>query len=205
MVKNIIFDFGNVLLNLDEGLTERKLMALLDPLKSSDLFEMVLYPFERGEISEESFFNRLQRRSVKPLDAALYIEAWNAMLLDFPARRIEMLISLRTNFKVFLLSNTNITHLRQVRRKIERENQLQDFESLLFDKAYYSFEMGLRKPEPLIFQSVLDDAGLVAGECLFIDDKLENVAGARSIGIPVHHHDPQQDIADVLFPLLQSF
>ena len=92
MIKNIIFDFGNVLLNIDESASYRALEDLLDPAKCSDLFPVVFYPFERGEISEEAFFNRLQRRSVKVYNITNYYKARNAMFRDFPANRGNMLL-----------------------------------------------------------------------------------------------------------------
>ena len=82
MIKNLIFDFGNVLLTLDEPKTWNAFKELLDPTKIDDLFKEVMDPFERGEISEEAFFNRLQRRSKVVLNGDVYIDAWNSMYLE---------------------------------------------------------------------------------------------------------------------------
>lgn len=204
MLKNIIFDFGNVLLNLDESATYKALGNILDPLKCGDLNEMVLFPFEKGEISEEAFFNRLQRRSKMVLQPEFYYKAWTAMLLDFPIARENFLNQLKSNYRLFLLSNTNITHLRFVRKKLAQENNIHDFESRFFEKAYYSFEIGMRKPDLEIFQFVLQDSNLKASESLFIDDKIENVNGAKQIGMNAYHHNPAEDISDVIFGLLDQ-
>lgn len=202
MIKNIIFDFGNVLLNLDESASYTELIKLLDPEKSGDLEKSVFHPFEKGEISEDSFLNRLQRRSQQIYPAELYIKAWNAMLGDFPPIREKFLIDLRKNYKLYLLSNTNILHLRYVKNTLATENGIVDFDSLFFEKTYYSFEMGMRKPDAEIFEFVLNDSGLNAQETLFIDDKIENIESAIRLEILAYHHDPSQEISEVLYKLL---
>ncbi|MDQ3142635.1 MAG: HAD family phosphatase [Bacteroidota bacterium] len=201
MIKNIIFDFGSVLLNLDEARTIDRLNHILDPSKCADLHEMVFHPFERGEISEIAFIHRLQRRSREILHGEIYLEAWNAMILDFPPHRIDSLRNVKSIFKIFLLSNTNITHLRYVTAKIERENNLPDFDKSLFHKAYFSHELFMRKPEERIFQHVLLDSNLNSHECLFIDDKVENIEAAERLGIHAYHHSPKDEVFDIL-PLL---
>lgn len=203
MIKNIIFDFGNVLLNLDESATYKALGNILDPLKCGDLNEMVLFPFEKGEISEEAFFNRLQRRSKMVLQPEFYYKAWTAMLLDFPIARENFLSQLKSNYRLFLLSNTNITHLRFVRKKLAQENDIHDFESRFFEKAYYSFEIGMRKPDLEIYRYVIQDSGLNPKETLFIDDKIENVEAAKTEGLNAYHHDPKDEISAILHSLLQ--
>lgn len=202
MIKNIIFDFGNVLLNLDESASYNALNSLLDLSKCEDLYEIVFNPFEKGEISEESFLNRLQRRSKIVNQAEVYIKAWNAMLLDFPSIRVELLRNLKSNYRLFLLSNTNITHIRHVLKRINRENGITDFEDAFFEKAYYSFQLGMRKPDPEIYEFVLQDAGLIANETLFIDDKIENIEAAKKMGIITHHHNPSQEISEILNDIL---
>ncbi|MBK6823640.1 MAG: HAD family phosphatase [Saprospiraceae bacterium] len=199
--KALIFDFGNVLLNLNEDLSWEGFKAIMDPSLTTDIFEMVFHPFERGDISEDSFFNRLQRRSYHVHDGAEYVKIWNAMLLDFPPHRFEFLKSLRKEYKLYLLSNTNITHLRKVRKKIELENNNIDFESY-FDTVYFSHELHMRKPETRIYLEVLQRTGLNHADCLFIDDKIENVEAARSIGIPSYHHNPDEDIAYIFDKVL---
>ncbi len=203
MIKNIIFDLGNVLLNIDESASYKAIEALLDPSKCVDIYQTVFYPFEKGEISEESFFNRLQRRSVKVDHVEIYCKAWNAMFLDFPPVRLELLIALRQKYRVFLLSNTNITHIRFVRKLLERENQITEFETRFFEKVYYSYEIGMRKPDREIYEFVLKDAALIAEQTLFVDDKIENVEAAKNLGIQAHHHHPSGEISEVIYQWLQ--
>lgn len=201
MLKNIIFDFGNVLVNLDEQATMEALMAVLDPEKIADFFEMALFPFEKGQISEEAFFNRLQRRSKKVEDGEYYFSAWNQMILDFPENRMQMLRELRSNYRLFLMSNINITHLRYIKRMLQLHNQSPEFETL-FDQVYLSFECGMRKPELEFFQNILEKEQLIAEECLFIDDRIENIEAAIQLGINTHLHDPAQEIAVTIYSIL---
>ena len=85
---------------------------------------------------------------------------------------------------------------------MEKENNIFDFENQFFEKAYYSFELGMRKPDSEIFQFVLQDSNLSAEASLFIDDKIENVEGAKQAGLNAYHHNPEQDIADIIYGLL---
>lgn len=201
MLKNIIFDFGNVLVNLDEQATMEALMAVLDPEKMSDFFEMALFPFEKGEISEEAFFNRLQRRSKQILEGEYYYTAWNQMILDFPENRIQMLRELRSKYRLLLMSNINITHLRYIKRMLQLHNQNPEFENL-FDKVYLSFECGMRKPELEFFNFILQQENILAEECLFIDDRKENIETAIQLGIKSHLHNPADDIAVSIHSIL---
>ncbi|MFZ1424290.1 MAG: HAD family phosphatase [Saprospiraceae bacterium] len=204
MIKNIIFDFGNVLLNLDENATMDALTSILDSSKCLDLDKMVFFPFEKGLISEEAFFHRLQSRSKIILQGDIYYAAWNAMLLDFPEKRIQMLKALRNQYKIFLLSNTNITHLRKVKRNFEKEIGLLEFDKLLFDKAYFSHEIGMRKPDLEIYQYIVEDMKLIPSECLFIDDKIENTEAAGNFGMHVHHLLPAQEISEIIQDLIKN-
>ncbi|HOJ89689.1 MAG TPA: HAD family phosphatase [Saprospiraceae bacterium] len=202
MIRNILFDFGNVLLTLDEEKTNNSFREILDPQRCEDIQEIVFDPFERGEISEEAFFNRLQRRSKEVLSGDIYVDIWNSMLGHFPDNRIQSLISLRTKYKILLLSNTNITHIRTVKRRIKRENGLDDFEKKLFDNAYFSHEIHMRKPEERIYKYVLEKENLIPHECLFIDDKIENCDSAMQCGIHAYHHNPKEEIFDLLDNLI---
>ncbi len=203
MIRNIIFDFGGVLLNLDEQLTIHKLNEILDLNKCENVHEEVFYPFERGEISEEAFFNRLQRRSKQVLNGDIYIEAWNAMLLDLPTHRIDFLKKLKDEYNLFLLSNTNRTHIRKVMYMIKLDHGINDFSSY-FNKAYYSHEIHLRKPDKGIYEYVLNDSNLMAKETLFIDDKEENLVQANALGIHCYCHKPTDDISQIFSQVIHS-
>ncbi|MFN8280090.1 MAG: HAD family phosphatase [Saprospiraceae bacterium] len=202
MLQNIVFDFGGVLLNLDESRTIKGLQEVLDPALSADLMEQVIHPYERGEISEEAFFNRLQRRSVKVLNGDAYFYIWNAMLLDMPEQRLNMLRELRKQYKLYLLSNTNITHVRNVFRYLHNTHGVKDFGSY-FQEVFLSHDIHLRKPDQAIYEYVIHRAGIDPALSLFIDDKPENTEAASACGFRVWTHDPAQEIADVISHILQ--
>lgn len=202
MIKNIIFDLGNVLYDIDEAATERALAELLDPLKSYDLLEQVIYPFDKGSISEEAFFNRLQRRTKGPAEGITLRNAWNAMLIGLPDHRLELLGTLKKDYRLFLLSNNNIVHYRYLQKQFKLQIPNIDFDSYYFDKAYYSFKIGKRKPDSDCYQFVLADANIMAQESLFIDDKIENTEAARHLGFRTHCHNPVEDISVALAKLL---
>ncbi len=204
VIRNILFDFGNVLYDLDEARTEGLLREVLDPLKCGDLEEQVLHPYERGECSEEAFINRLQRRSHTPRDGSYYLHAWNAMLLGMPSHRLAMLGQLRKRYALYLLSNINRSHLSALRRQLAGMPEAEDFEQRYFDAVFYSCEIGHRKPEPKCFHYVLAHAGILAGESLFVDDRSENIEAARRLGFRVHRHDPASEIGDSIFNLVSE-
>lgn len=204
MIRNIIFDFGNVLLNLDENATWNRLTDILDSKLCHDIQEQVYDPYERGEISEEAFFNRLQRRSKVVMQGDVYYDAWNAMLGSLPQNRINALIELKKKYKIILLSNTNITHIRYVSKKIKRENNILDFEKDLFDHVYFSHIIKMRKPESRIYQYVIDDAKIIPHETIFIDDKKENTDAALPLGIKSYCHNPSQDIMDIIESIIAA-
>ena len=120
------------------------------------------------------------------------------MLLDMPANRIKMLQNLREKgYKLFLLSNINSIHLRDVYAIVRNEHGDLDFDAL-FDKPYYSHLIGRRKPDAETFRFVLEDAAILAEETLFIDDNADNVKSAASIGIHVVHHEANSAIETFL-------
>ena len=200
-IKNIIFDLGAVLLNLDMERTDlafrvligdkNEHMAINNKLHQQRFFER----FETNEIEEQEFVQTLISQTKHPLTVSQIETAWSAMLLDLPADRIEMLRKLRkSGYKLFLLSNINSIHLRDVYNIIKEEHGDLNFDAL-FDKPYYSHLIGRRKPNPETYRFVLEDAGIIAEETLFIDDNADNIKGASTIGLNTVHHRPNSDIS----------
>ena len=203
-IKNIIFDLGAVLLNLDMNKTELAFKALfinsdahktaVERLYKINFFEK----FETNEIEEDEFVETLSKALDSPIDRTEIEKAWSAMLLDMPANRIKMLQNLREKgYKLFLLSNINSIHLRDVYAIVRNEHGDLDFDAL-FDKPYYSHLIGRRKPDAETFRFVLEDAAILAEETLFIDDNADNVKSAASIGIHVVHHEANSAIETFL-------
>ena len=190
-IKNIIFDLGDVILNIDvpvaslsfSKLSGREQQEILDLFKEKDLFRQ----FETGTLDENGFRNYIRELLVFPDWTDDMIDtAWNSLLLDLPPERVELLKNLRTKYRLFLLSNTSSIHITQVNKILEAATGVKKLDDL-FDKVYLSYEMGLMKPDPAIYQQVLEEQGLVAEETLFLDDNADNVKAAATLGIATIH------------------
>ena len=188
--KNIIFDFGGVILNLDyqRTINEFKNLGLNDfeqrytQLAQTDLFDML----ERGEASPDEFRAGLREAFTNQVTDQELDTAWNAMLLDLPSARLDWLQSIRVGRNISLLSNTNEIHI----ACFESEMKLQHgFENLsgFFDTVYYSSRVGMRKPDVEIFEMVIEKEGYNPSETLFIDDSPQHIAGAKKAGLNAYH------------------
>ncbi len=189
-IKNIIFDLGGIFMNLNFKLTEQAFMALgitdfsemFTQHHSNDLFEEL----ETGKISAETFYQKFREATNTELSDDQIKIAWNALLLDFPPERLQWLEKISKNYKVYLFSNTNIIHYKAFKEILARENGCMDFDSY-FIKAYYSHELGLRKPYIESYQKILEEQGLLSAETLFIDDTYKNIEGAQKAGLQTTH------------------
>ena len=123
--------------------------------------------------------------------------AWNSLLLDLPPERVELLKKLRENYRLFLLSNTSSIHITQVNKILEATTGIEKLDDL-FEKVYYSYDMGLMKPDPAIYLQVLKEQGLEAEETLFLDDNADNIAAASKLGIDTIHVQKPVTILDYL-------
>lgn len=186
MIRNIIFDLGGVLLNLDMNRTAdtfRKLgMADFDEHFSQAKQTGIFDAFDCGRISPLEFRNKLKSHLPSIVNDGQIDEAWNAMLLDLPPSRLELLKSLSKNYRLFLFSNTNEIHVRAFSHYLKKEFGFDDF-SGYFEQWYYSCRIGKRKPDVEAFQFVLSENNLIAEETIFIDDSLQHVDGANACGI----------------------
>lgn len=208
-LKNIIFDLGGVLLQLEMERTKVAFQALAGGKKEfeklSEIFasQQVFENFEVNKIGEKEFVEAFQKNLEHPITVAQLETAWNAMLLNFPKQNLQLLEELREkDYRIFLLSNTNSIHLRAFRQNLLEEHGIEDFDAF-FEKAYYSHLIELRKPHAAAFQFILDDMNLAANETLFIDDNAPNLLGARQIGIHTLWHQPNADIYTQLKRYLQ--
>lgn len=190
-IRNIIFDLGNVLLDIDYSLTAQKLSAITGLDINRDLMEHggVFNKFETGKIPYIVFFNYLTRISRKKAVINDMLPAWNAMLLDIRPEIRALLERLSDKYRLYLLSNTNEVHLQWLDRYLAENWSKEAWYRKIFTKTYYSHLIGYRKPDAACFEFVLNDAGLLPGETLFIDDVAENIAGARSAGIQAYRFD----------------
>jgi FMN phosphatase YigB (HAD superfamily) len=188
-IRNIIFDLGGVILNIDPQLTVEAFRNLgwcdfYDPYKQPQGNELFC-SFEKGKLSPDEFRDKVRQMINYQIDDIDIDKAWTAMLLDFPAERIRYLEEIKTIYRIFLLSNTNEIHRNKFHMDFEADFGYSFYE--LFGRNFYSHEMGMRKPDPQIYLQVLNEAGLYANETLFIDDMEENTRTASTTGMNVLH------------------
>jgi epoxide hydrolase-like predicted phosphatase len=199
-IKNLIFDLGGVILDLS---VERTLQSFADisGLKKERVKELFIsskgfLDYEKGEIEDGEFRSFVRDLySVQTDDDALDA-SWNAMLLGIPQQKLDLLLSLKEKFNVYLLSNTNNIHLSYINDKIMTPVFGEASLDRYFHKAYYSHHMKKRKPDANIYEQVLDENNLKPHETLFLDDNADNIAGANALGIrTVHVVTPDHIIA----------
>ncbi|MBL7953257.1 MAG: HAD family phosphatase [Flavobacteriales bacterium] len=186
----ILLDLGGVLIDVDYRATARAFRALNHPhferIYSKAQQDHFFDGFETGSLSPAQFRDRI-RELLDPALADDTIDAsWNAMLGTIPPERIELVERLRERYQVLLLSNTNAIHVPAFEAIIARQNGIKDFKSL-FHGAYYSCEIGLRKPDKASFLHVLGSHDARPERTLFIDDSIQHVNGAREAGLNAEH------------------
>lgn len=188
-IKNILFDLGGVLLEIDYLRTVEAFrnLGLQNPEKAftKEIQAGLFQEFERGLIPESKFLDELNAHMPKATRTDI-TKAWNALLGDFPAQRLEMLKSLKNSYKLGVLSNTNIIHERAFMEIIDRSVGWNNFESL-FEGLGYSHMLGERKPNMEVFRICLSQMRFKPEETLFIDDTPEHVKGARAAGLSAIH------------------
>ena len=198
---NIIFDLGGVLINIDYLKTKREFEK--SGLRAFDKFftqfqqDQLFDRFEKGEISPADFYQRFVIKTGINLSIAAFNHAWNAMLLDFPEERMRLLEQLKKSHRLFLLSNTNALHIPAFKKSIKNEG-LYDRFTAVFEKHYYSSEVGMRKPDTEIFDMVVNENNLVKEKTLFIDDSPQHVEGAKRAGLNAMHLKPGEKITSIL-------
>lgn len=191
MLKNILLDLGGVLVTLDLSATARELTKLGISEITPEIGQL-FSDYECGLYSTEAFLDQAALQSgVNSRDTL--IDAWNAIIVDFPRKRLDYLKGLaRTGqYRMFLISNTNALHLEKVSALLG-DGGMDAFESC-FERCYYSHEIGISKPDPALFKKVLTDNGLKAEESLFVDDTAMHIESAAALGIRTWHFNPGQD------------
>lgn len=196
MIKNIIFDFGDIFINLDKkGFAEK--LAALGISEENEQVKFIFDQFEMGLISTEeltSFAKEQYNASSKD-----FITVWNSILLDFPEKRFKFLkeIVKSEKYRLFLLSNTNHLHINWIKENWGM-TLFNEFKSY-FEKFYLSQEINFRKPNKDIYEFVLKDSKLIASETLFIDDTKVNTDAAQELGIHVWNLIPGKEDVTELF------
>jgi HAD superfamily hydrolase (TIGR01509 family) len=194
MINTIIFDFGDIFINLDKEASINGLKKLGLSQWNDDLNQLNLQ-FEKGQIAREDFLFGIQKH-IPNASIDEILEAWNAILLDFPLHRLEFVQKLSKKYRLFLLSNTDSIHI----ETFERENGVSFYSDFYqcFEKVYFSYEMGMRKPDAEIFNYLLKKYDLSAKRTLFVDDKKENTDAALSLGLQVWNLQVgKEDVVDL--------
>ena len=194
MIKTIIFDFGDVFINLDKDATQQN----LEKIQIKELPEHIHSrnrDYEQGFVTSDEISD-IYRTEFPQLQHRDFIDSWNSILLDFPEYRLQFLQKLaeKKKFELILLSNTNENHIENIKSRVAF---YEDFKKC-FDAFYLSHEIGMRKPNPEIFEFVLEQHELKAEECLFIDDTAENTETAAVLGMHVWNLEPtREDVIDL--------
>ncbi|GHA34788.1 haloacid dehalogenase [Salinimicrobium marinum] len=197
MIKTIIFDFGDVFINLDKAATLRELEKLeIRSFSEEDLKQNMEY--EKGLLTSDEFLNAYIQ-SYPHLTIEGFKKSWNSILVDFPKSRLNFIrkLSEEKKYKLILLSNTNHIHIDWVKENVEF---FEDFTNC-FDEFYLSQEINMRKPEPSIYEYVLKKHDLKPEETLFIDDTKENTDAAAELGIKTWNIDPVKEDVTQLFEI----
>lgn len=199
--KNIIFDFGGVIINIDYNLSAEAFRKMglsnfeefFSKAQQKQLFDL----YEKGLITSHEFRTELKNAfNIKPSNDAINA-AWNAMLLDLPQERLHLLKRLKNTHRTFLLSNTNEIHIETIYDMLATKMNVPDL-SAYFEKIYFSYEMKMRKPDEEIFRHVLKENNLLPEETLFIDDSPQHLEGAKRLGIRTYYLDvTKESILDI--------
>lgn len=186
----VIFDFGHVIINIDVPKTYQAFAKLCGktPAKVEQLFhENELFRrYEIGLYQDDEFREAVRQILGFPFSDAEVDEAWNALLLDIPPQRVDFLLELKRKVPIYLLSNTNTLHIQAAEQILHRTCGIPSLYDL-FTHPFFSYDLGLWKPDPAIYQAVLDELGLPPEKVLFLDDNPDNVASAREVGIITEH------------------
>lgn len=198
-IKNIIFDLGNVVIDLDAEATKQDFKFLYGPDYKSIMTDLkerkVFKKYETGSISTQTFLNELASYD----DNITFDEiknAWNAMLLVIPEENYNILNKTKVKYRTFCLSNTNKLHMDFIYKQLKSTKGLSNLNGF-FEKVYLSHEVGKRKPNEDIFKFVLESNNLKAEETLFIDDKEKHLIGAESLGIKTFHLTENMRLSDL--------
>lgn len=198
-IKAIIFDLGGVILNIDYDLTVKE-FEKLGVLNSASYYskgeqKKLFDDLETGKISEKEFIDSIKLKT-NNANANQIKYAWNKMLLNLPLERLLSIKRMMCKYQTFLLSNTNSIHISCFKKGLD-VSEWKLFESV-FNKIYFSYEIGMRKPSNKIFEYVLKDNHLQAENVLFIDDSIQHINAAKKIGIITHHLKDSEDLTTIL-------
>lgn len=203
--KAVVFDFGNVIINID---VEKTILAFSEltfksPARIKQFFAdaEVFKKYETGFYSDDEFRDVIRQILSYPLNDQEIDQAWNALLLDVPKKRLDFLESLKMKYPIYLLSNTNNIHIEQCKQYFRTRFGIANFESI-FNETFLSYKMGLWKPDYKIYDAVIDKVSLKPHEILFLDDNQDNIDAASDLGIQCIKINPPECFTEILEHIL---
>ncbi|MBK9291618.1 MAG: HAD family phosphatase [Bacteroidetes bacterium] len=199
-ITDIIFDFGGVIIDIDPQLTIKELINLgvkdVEVFASAEFQEKVVGKLERGIITPEVFRDKVREFARLDLSDQDIDDAWNALLLDIPKERIQVIEAAKQKYGIYLLSNSNEIHYELYVRDLQLRFGYREFDQL-FDKAYFSFDLHMSKPNPEIFEFVIHQHKLNPATTLFIDDTAEHIQAAAQVGLRTYHLQKPERLRDL--------
>lgn len=199
-IKTIVFDFGGVIIDIDPELTMKEFAKLgarkLDPGQMNEFIDNIIRKFEKGILTPESFRKRASEFLGISVSDQKFDDAWNALLYDIPQKRLSEIEKSKKKYRIFLLSNSNEIHYDLYVRDLQLRFGYREFDNLFY-KAYFSFDLHLAKPDPLIYEFVLNQHSLNPATTLFIDDNEENIIPAQKLGMCTYHLKKHEKLRDL--------
>jgi len=189
-IKNIIFDYGNVIFLIDFKRTQHTFTELgienVERFFAHTGHDPVFDEFEKGIITASEFRDGIRRITSKPeLTDEQIDNAWNTLLIGVPPINHHILLRAKERYRTFLLSNNNEIHYRWIMNYLQSEYKIRSNE-IFFEKDYYSHLMKMRKPDRDIFEFTLSENNLAPEETLFIDDSPQHIKTAKLLGLQTH-------------------
>lgn len=200
MIKNIIFDFGGVIINIDyqrivnafRGLGIADFDRVFSQAQQSELMDNL----ETGKITPEEFHNAIRELAGKDIADSCIDDAMNAIIMELPPLHVELLQKIKKHYNLYLFSNTNLINYNYYCPLLKKQFGFDIFREL-FQKAYFSHEIGMRKPDVTSYQCILEDSELRPEETLFVDDSIQNIEGANKAGLRTVWLRKDMDIAEL--------
>jgi len=201
--KNILFDLGGVILDINVQATLKQFYELGFPAElmqfpnsmTTDLY----FRYETGKLDTEQFRNEIRKAAGIEMTDHAFDEAWNAMIIHFPEERISLLKRLSKRYILYMLSNTSPLHVR-IFEKMYLDAAGESMHKV-FKKLYYSHEIGWHKPDPEAWEYVIKDAAIIPGETLFLDDNIHNIKAAQELGFQAIHIHERTNLLNLGFDL----
>lgn len=200
-IEAIIFDLGGVIIDVEMETPYQKLLQI-SPRKDDNLLpelRQVAYQYEIGKIDDWTFLSQMKDIAQVDLSLIELENLWNQMLKYVPDYMGDLLAKIKQKKRTFILSNTNPIHIREVRKRFAQSVKKYTFESL-FERIYYSHEIGLHKPDQAIYDYVVKTAKLNPSFTLFIDDNYHNVVGGSKYGLQTIHMNPAMSLEQIFSP-----